>query len=187
VSPFWPVHWQNGYLPIGDHALVGDGHGSALVGRDAAISWMCVPRFDAPPLFAGCSTPAVAAAFRLIDDVIEADQRYLDDTAVVITTLRTATGICQVTDGFLLHRGARLDHEPTPESTPFCDACTYCPGPHSWPSTSNHAVAPNSAGTGLAGGCARPSSPPWTSTCASSRRPASCSRHWRPGSASTSS
>jgi alpha,alpha-trehalase len=114
VSPFRPVHRQNGYLPIADHALIGDGRGSALVARDGTISWMCVPRFDAPPLFCGLLDTRRGGAFRLVDDVIEADQRYLDDTAVVVTTLRTPTGVCQVTDGFLLHRGARLDDEPAP-------------------------------------------------------------------------
>ena len=41
------------YPPIGHHTLIGDGRGSALVGLDGAIRWLCVPRFDSPPLLRG--------------------------------------------------------------------------------------------------------------------------------------
>nr|WP_079129237.1 trehalase-like domain-containing protein [Streptomyces qaidamensis] len=40
-----------GLLPIKDHGLIGDGRACALVGRDSTVGFMCVPRFDAPPLF----------------------------------------------------------------------------------------------------------------------------------------
>ncbi|WP_284982978.1 trehalase-like domain-containing protein [Arthrobacter sp. efr-133-TYG-118] len=41
-----PVVKHDGYLPIEDHGLVGDGSTCALVGRDGAITWLCLPEFD---------------------------------------------------------------------------------------------------------------------------------------------
>ncbi|HEY1346847.1 MAG TPA: glycoside hydrolase family 15 protein [Streptosporangiaceae bacterium] len=36
-----------------EYALIADGERGALIGPDGAISWLCAPRWDSPPVFAG--------------------------------------------------------------------------------------------------------------------------------------
>ena len=50
---FRPVRRLSGYLPLEDLGLIGDGATVALVGRDGSVPWLCVPEFDAAPLFCG--------------------------------------------------------------------------------------------------------------------------------------
>jgi GH15 family glucan-1,4-alpha-glucosidase len=103
---------RDGYLPIADHGLLGDGRGSALVGRDGAVSFMCVPRFDSPPLFCDLLDNRRGGRFLVAPDGLHSSsQRYVDDTAVLVTRLQTPTGVAEVTDAFLLRPEALLEED----------------------------------------------------------------------------
>ena len=108
-SPFRSVTHRDGYPPLEDLGLIGDGATAALVGLDGTISWMCVPRFDSEPLFCGLLDRHRGGFFRLApDEIVEARQHYEPDTAVLVTEMRSPTGLLRVTDGLALRSGADL-------------------------------------------------------------------------------
>ncbi|MFD9125358.1 glycoside hydrolase family 15 protein [Kitasatospora sp. NPDC059571] len=107
--PFRPVRRRDGYLPLEDLGLIGDGTTAALVGLDGSIPWMCLPRFDAEPLFCGLLDHRRGGHFTLApEDPVEARQRYEPDTGVLTTELRSATGLVRITDALALRSAADL-------------------------------------------------------------------------------
>lgn len=106
---FTPVERIDGYLPLKDHGLIGDGTTAALVGRDGGISWLCIPRFDDPPLFCGLLDARRGGSWTVAPDpVVASRQRYQPDTGVLVTDLRGPDGLVRVTDALALRAGADL-------------------------------------------------------------------------------
>src|SRR6266545_7766533 len=94
MNEFRLVSYEDGYLPIEDHGLIGDGSTAALIGRDGAISWMCAPRFDSPPLFCRLLDAQRGGAFTVApEDLVESRQYYEPDTAVLVTEMLGPTGL----------------------------------------------------------------------------------------------
>ncbi|HYC46545.1 MAG TPA: glycoside hydrolase family 15 protein [Burkholderiales bacterium] len=109
---FQPLHPVDGFLPIEDHGLIGDCTTAALVSRDGAVNWLCVPRFDSPALFCGLLDAVTGGVFRLTPaDALEARQRYLPDTAVLQTQIRSRSGLVCITDACTLRAGADLSED----------------------------------------------------------------------------
>jgi GH15 family glucan-1,4-alpha-glucosidase len=106
---FRPVRTRDGYLPLEDLGLIGDGTTVALAGLDGSICWLCLPRFDSEPLLCGLLDRERGGQFSVTPDgLTEARQRYEPDTGVLVTELRSATGTMRVTDALALRPGADL-------------------------------------------------------------------------------
>jgi alpha,alpha-trehalase len=106
---FRRIQTRDGYLPLEDLGLIGDGSTVALVGLDGSIQWLCLPRFDSEPLFCALLDARRGGHFSVTpDDLTEARQRYEPDTGVLVTELRSATGLIRVTDALALRTGADL-------------------------------------------------------------------------------
>ena len=110
--PFRPIHRADGYLSLEDYGLIGDGATAALVGVDGSIPWLCIPRFDAEPLFCGLLDHARGGSFTIAPaNLREGRQRYRPDTGVLETELRCATGVVRITDAMVLRSGADLGED----------------------------------------------------------------------------
>jgi GH15 family glucan-1,4-alpha-glucosidase len=99
----------DGYLPIGDYALIGDGLGAALVARDGCIDWLAVPALDSPPVCAAILDPEAGGAFACApDQPYDVQRRYRGETNLLETTFTTATGVVRVVDVMTVGRNGTL-------------------------------------------------------------------------------
>jgi GH15 family glucan-1,4-alpha-glucosidase len=88
-----------GYLPIEDHGIIGDLHTAALVGTDGTIDWLCLPRFDAPSVFASILDDEKGGHFSLRPaEHVHSHQLYLPDTNVLLTRFLSTEGVAEVVD-----------------------------------------------------------------------------------------
>src|SRR5690348_5957073 len=88
------------YLPIAEHALIGDIHTVALVGTDGRIDWYCCPRFDSPSIF-GALLDAERGGHWTIQPAAAgwtSKQLYFPDTNVLITRFLTEDGVGEIED-----------------------------------------------------------------------------------------
>jgi GH15 family glucan-1,4-alpha-glucosidase len=99
------------YPPIGDYALIGDCHSSALISRAGSIDWCCLPRFDSGSYFGRvlgwdnggyCSVAPVRPARA-------PSRRYLEGTLVLETVVHSGGGEARVFDFFAMRRGGSRD------------------------------------------------------------------------------
>ena len=101
-----------GYLPIEDHGVIGDLHTAALVGIDGTIDWLCLPRFDAPSVFASILDDEKGGHFRLRPlNYVRSQQLYLLDTNVLLTRFLSSEGVAEVLDFMPIEAGPKERHD----------------------------------------------------------------------------
>jgi GH15 family glucan-1,4-alpha-glucosidase len=87
-------------LRIEGDGLIGDLQAAALIGRDGAVDWLCLPRFDSPSWLSALLGDARHGRWRLAPagEVRASSRRYRHGTLVLETDFETAEGAARVID-----------------------------------------------------------------------------------------
>lgn len=100
------------YPPIRDMGAIGDGHSAALLDRDAAIVWLCLPHFDDPAVLCRLLDARQGGAWSLAPPGEHDSRRaYEPGTNVLVTRFTTAQGEVRLTD-FMPAGAARTAETP---------------------------------------------------------------------------
>ncbi|KAI0271538.1 Six-hairpin glycosidase-like protein [Gloeopeniophorella convolvens] len=87
------------YIPISDHALIGNLRTAALVSVDGSIESYCVPNFDSPSVFARILDKDKGGHFSVSPKIpFTTKQNYLPSSNVVQTKFLNEEGVVSVTD-----------------------------------------------------------------------------------------
>ena len=93
--------------------MIGDGRSAALVADDGAVDWLCWPRFDSPALFASLLGGPENGEWSLApEEVLSAEQTYVEGTNVLATRFRCRGGEAVVLDLLPLWPDSKPDHVP---------------------------------------------------------------------------
>ncbi|XP_006457663.1 hypothetical protein AGABI2DRAFT_181791 [Agaricus bisporus var. bisporus H97] len=96
---FYEPTMERGYLPIADHALIGNLRTAALVSLDGSVESYCVPHFDSPSVFARILDKDKGGHFSIQPTIsCRSKQNYLPSSNVLQTKFMNEVGVVSVTD-----------------------------------------------------------------------------------------
>ncbi len=106
---------QSPFPAISDYGVIGNCHTAALVSKAGSIDWLCLPRFDAPSLFARILDLKQGGFWHIQPTApFESDHQYLDATNVLKTTFICHEGKVQLLDFMEVTDRHQLKHSHAP-------------------------------------------------------------------------
>ena len=69
-----------------DYGIIGNCRSAALISKNGAIDWCCLPEFDSPSVFANLLDDEIGGSFEFVLDASYTSEQFYDsDTAILIT------------------------------------------------------------------------------------------------------
>src|SRR5438874_10292716 len=84
--------------PIASYGLLGDTRTGALISRDGSVDWLCLPRFDADPVFGRLVDAEHGGRFRVSPAGGVESRSYRPESAVLETRWRGPAGTASVSE-----------------------------------------------------------------------------------------
>jgi len=97
----------NEFQPVAAYGLLADCNSAALVDRNGSISWLCLPRYDSPAVFARILDPDAGHWVIRPTGSYRSQRRYVSGTLVIETTFATDTGSVKLVDAMVFAGGQR--------------------------------------------------------------------------------
>jgi len=104
------------YPAISDYAVIGDCRIAALVSRDGAVEWLCLPYFSGDSVFAAILDRQRGGHFSVRPGKpYNVSRRYISDSNVLETTFTTDDGTVRVTDCIPILMDAQFSRQLQPQ------------------------------------------------------------------------
>ena len=111
-----------------DYGIIGNCQSAALISKTGSIEWCCLPKFDAPSVFAKLLDDEIGGYFGFeVDGSYEIAQYYLKDTAILISRFSNGIDTFEVHDFMPRYYMADKKYHKPPEVIRFIKYCSGKP------------------------------------------------------------
>lgn len=105
-----------GFVENLDYGVIGNGTSAALISREGAIDWLCLPFFDSPAIFGALLDTEKGGHFTLTsDDTVAIHQHYMRHTNVLETLVETRRGTYAIIDFFPRYKHENGEYHCPPD------------------------------------------------------------------------
>jgi alpha,alpha-trehalase len=93
-----------------NYGVIGNGRTAALVSRFGSIEWACLPEYNAPSQFAKLLDKAKGGEFAIIAEDYQVNQRYWDNTNILVTTFSNGENVFELWDFMPIYKNESGDY-----------------------------------------------------------------------------
>ena len=98
-----------------DYGIVGNCRSAALISKDGAVEWLCLPQFNSPSVFASILDKEKGGIFSVTPKYLErTSQHYIPRTNILVTRFYCLDGIFEIRDFMPRYRIDKNDAYYTP-------------------------------------------------------------------------